>query len=86
MQNWRLGYIFEIDCYYLLEFELNLFLSKTKVFLKYYHNEELQGLLNKYLKNAVIIQTCKCWFYEFYRNFKFYFFSGYRKYLARKLF
>ena len=33
--------------------------SKTKVFLKYYHYDELQVLLNHYINKSIIIQKSK---------------------------
>jgi len=33
--------------------------SKTKVFLKYYHYDELKLILDQYINYATIIQKCK---------------------------
>jgi len=40
--------------------------GKSKVFLKYYHYDELKSNLNVYINAAIIIQKCKNIYILFY--------------------
>ncbi len=72
---------------------LKILIRKTKVFLKYYHYEELKVYLNIYINSAVLIQKCKylqLYLKNFYLNFLclllFKHFEDVRRWLAIKKF
>lgn len=57
LTEWQLGYkrIFHKKN----ELLKNMFYRKTKVFLKYYHPERLEKLMNRYRQAALLIQRSK---------------------------